>query len=73
MYESKGILHMHFITRTWNSAAGFNYSDFAKLREKMKACNAFTDNPSQYQLLDPREIGWFIDINAVNNQFYWQN
>jgi len=30
--------------------------NFAKLWEKMRACNTFTDNPSQYQLLDPREI-----------------
>jgi len=45
------------MTRAWNWAAGFNYSDFTKLWEKMKACNAFTDNPHQYQLLDPRDIG----------------
>ena len=44
------------MTRAWNWTAGFDYSDFAKLWEKMKACNAFTDNPSQYQLLDPRDI-----------------
>jgi len=48
---------MRFMTRTWNWAAGFNYSDFAKLWGKMKACKAFTDNLSQYQLLDPRDIG----------------
>jgi hypothetical protein len=44
------------MTRAWNWTAGFDYSDFAKLWENMKACNAFTDNPSQYQLLDPRDI-----------------
>jgi hypothetical protein len=44
------------MTRAWNWTAGFSYSDFAKLWEKMKACNAFTDNPSQYQLLDPHDI-----------------
>ena len=44
------------MTRAWNWTAGFYYSDFAKLWKTMKACNAFTDNPSQYQLLDPRDI-----------------
>jgi hypothetical protein len=44
------------MTRAWHWTAGFNYSDFTKLWEKMKACNTFTDNPSQYQLLDPRDV-----------------
>jgi hypothetical protein len=44
------------MTRAWNWTAGFDYSDFPKLWEKMKSCNAFTDSPSQYQLLDPRDI-----------------
>jgi fido (protein-threonine AMPylation protein) len=41
------------MTRAWNWTAGFDYSDFQKLWGKLKACNAFTDNPFQYQLLDP--------------------
>jgi len=44
------------MTRAWNWTASFDYSDFQKLWEKLKACNAFTDNPFQYQLLDPRNI-----------------
>lgn len=44
------------MTRAWNWTAGFNYSDFKKLWGKMKACNAFTDNAFQYQLLDPHDI-----------------
>jgi hypothetical protein len=44
------------MARAWHWTAGFNYSDFAKLWEKMKACHAFTDNPSQYQLLDPWDV-----------------
>jgi hypothetical protein len=31
----------------------------------MKACNAFTDNPSQYQLLDPRDVSWFIQSHQA--------
>lgn len=30
----------------------------------VQLCNAFTDNPSQYQLLDPREISHFIDAQS---------
>jgi len=44
------------MTRAWRWTAGFDYSNFPNLWEKMKACNAFTDNPSQYQLLDPHDI-----------------
>jgi hypothetical protein len=44
------------MTRAWKWTAGFDYSDFQKLWEKLKACNAFTDNPYQYQLLDPHSI-----------------
>lgn len=44
------------MTRAWNWSAGFNYSDFSKLWGNMKACNAFTDNPGQYRLLDPYDI-----------------
>ena len=44
------------MTRAWRWTAGFDYSNFPNLWEKMKVCNAFTDNPSQYQLLDPHDI-----------------
>jgi len=44
------------MTRAWRWTAGFDYSNFPNLWEKMKACNAFTDNPSQHQLLDPHDI-----------------
>lgn len=44
------------MTRVWSWTAGFDYSDFTKLWEKMKACNAFTDNPSQHQLLELQNI-----------------
>ena len=42
--------------RAWNWTAGFDYADFSKLCEKMKSCNAFMENPSQYRLLDPQDI-----------------
>jgi hypothetical protein len=45
------------MTRAWNWTAGLNYSDFTKLWEKIRVCNGFTDDPSKYQLLDPRDIG----------------
>jgi hypothetical protein len=44
------------MTRAWNWTAGFNYSEFQKLWEKLRACNAFTDNPFQHQLLDSLDI-----------------
>jgi hypothetical protein len=44
------------MTRAWRWTAGFDYSNFQNLWGEMKSCNAFTDNPSQYQLLDPHDI-----------------
>jgi hypothetical protein len=44
------------MTRAWRWTTGFDYSNFPNLWEKMKACNAFTDNPSRYRLLDPHDI-----------------
>jgi hypothetical protein len=44
------------MTRAWRWTAGFDYSNFPNLWEKMKTCNAFADNPSRHQLLDPHDI-----------------
>jgi hypothetical protein len=45
------------MTRAWRWTAGFDYSNFQNLWGEMKTCNAFADNPSRHQLLDPCDIG----------------
>ena len=44
------------MTRAQKWSAGFDYADFTKLWEKMTICNAFTDNPTQFRLLDPLHL-----------------